>query len=133
MAYLDELYSPEESSATAQVPESDYFGRGSAITEHIASTPGLAREMRYSPSLAQRQDMQNYLGPLAAQDFGADARRTGDVGGMVASAGSPAYAIIKALFPEQASQWFGTGGAKPSEASLEQIMRAYRGLLGQPK
>jgi hypothetical protein len=109
----------------------DLIGTGSGITEHIADTPGLAREMRYSPSLAQRQDMQNYLGPLAAQDFAADARRTGDVGGMVAAVGSPLYALIKAASPELASKLFGTGGAVPSEASLEQVLRAWRGLGGR--
>lgn len=110
----------------------DLMGRGSAITEHIADTPGLAREMRYSPSNADRQEMQDYLAPLAAQDFAADARRTGDVGGVLAALGSPLYVAAKAVAPELVSRATGTGGALTSAPSFEQVRRAYRGLLTDP-
>jgi hypothetical protein len=102
---------------------------GSQIAKHQAETPGLARSMRYDPTNARNQQMQDYLGPLAAQDFARDAVNKGDVGGMVASAGSPAYVAGKAVAPRTMDRMFGEGEALQSKPSMDQIARAYRGLI----
>lgn len=102
--------------------------KGGEITDHIRRTPDLARSMRYSPSNAGSQVMQDYLGPLAAFDFAKQAGATGDIGGIVASAGAPAYTGLKAVAPKLASDWFGTGEALTSAASLDQVQNAWGGL-----
>lgn len=133
MPFLDEVYSasPEESSRRAEIPTMDFLGTGSQIAEHIAQRPYLAREMRYSPSLANRQDMQDFLGPLAAQNFAAEAKNLGEVGGQVAAAGAPVYTALKAAMPWATSAATGTGEALPSREYGQQIMRAWRGLTAR--
>ena len=106
------------------------FGGTSGITEHLAAVPDLARSMRYLPSLAFDQGMQDYLGPLAAQDFAREAVKVGDFGGQLATAGTPLYTAAKAASPRLMSRLTGTGGALPSLNAGGQIGRAYRGLLG---
>jgi hypothetical protein len=108
------------------------FGLGGDIANHQAGTPGLARDLRYSPRNAWDREMQDFLGPLAAEDFAREARMTRDVGGMIAAAGTPAYAALKQIPAgrEMLDEQFGTGKAYPSTSGVDQTLRAYMGLFG---
>lgn len=97
------------------------------FSNHFADT-GLASSLRYSPRNQGNQQMQNYLGPLAAQKFVEDETKENPwKGGLLAALSLP-YSAGKMLAPELTSGLTGTGQALPSAPSLEQILRSFKGF-----
>jgi len=97
----------------------DMMGQG----EGGYSDPYMIEQLRKKKQFAQNQSMQNFLAPAEHQQFMKDTMQANPMQGLAATMGIPAYTGAKMMGYAPG----GTGDAKTSQGSIDEILRA---LLG---